>query len=467
MSQNQAARGELSEYGSACLWELSGVKRLWLLQFSVIVALAGCAQQQEAMRVAPSNPVTSKIQHVVIIVQENRSTDNLFNGLPGADTAQYGENSKGQRIQLQPILLTGFYDMSHGHSTFDVEYANGNLNGFNLALSHCNHRGQCPAKGRRSYAFVPRTEVKPYFTMAEEYAFADRMFETDESSSFPAHQYILSGTSTISEGSRLRAAENPKTPAGKFTGGCSSPPGSLVALIDPSGRENRQMYPCFDRPALSDLLEAKSLSWRYYQAHLGAGLWNGPDAIRHIRNSTEYHTDVVAPPSKVLTDIANGSLADVVWVTPTQAASDHAGNTDGSGPSWVASVVNAIGKSQYWKTTTIFVTWDDWGGWYDHVAPTQYNSFELGFRVPLIVIGPYAKKGYVSHKQHEFGSILKFVEGTFGLGSLGTTDMRSDDLSDCFDFSKAPRRFVPISAPLDANYFLRQPISSLDPDDDY
>ena len=133
----------------------------------------------------------------------------------------------------------------------------------------------------------------------------------------------------------------------------------------------QQAYPCFDRPALTDLVDAQGLTWHYYQAHGGASLWNGPDAIKHIRDSSEYSTDVTWPPSKVLTDIAGGNLANVVWVTPTAQASDHANITDGSGPDWVASVVNAIGGSQYWDNTVIFVTWDDWGGWYDHVPPTS------------------------------------------------------------------------------------------------
>ena len=118
------------------------------------------------------------------------------------------------------------------------------------------------------------------------------------------------------------------------------------------------------------------------------------------------------------------------------AASDHAGGTDGSGPSWVASVVNAVGESQYWNDTVVFVVWDDWAGWYDHVRPPMYNSYELGFRVPLIVISRYAKKGFVSHRLYEFGSILKFIEVHFALGSLGTTDARSDDLSDFFDYMR-------------------------------
>jgi phospholipase C len=129
--------------------------------------------------------------------------------------------------------------------------------------------------------------------------------------------------------------------------------------------------------------------------------------------------------------------------------------------------VNAIGKSKYWDHTAIFVTWDEWGGWYDHVKPPQYNSYELGFRVPLIVISPYAKSHYVSHREHEFGSILKFAERALGLGSLDTTDVRSDDLADCFNFSRGPRAFKKIPAPLPPRYFLSQPISNRDPDDDF
>ena len=168
----------------------------------------------------------------------------------------------------------------------------------------------------------------------------------------------------------------------------------------------------------------------------------------------------------MLTDIANGNLANVVWVTPTAKASDHAGITNGTGPSWVASVVNAIGQSQYWDNTVIFVTWDDWGGFYDHVPPVQYNSYELGFRVPLIAISPYAKKGYVSHVQHEFGSILKFTEQVFGLGSLGATDVRADNLADCFNFSRKPRAFRRIQSPFGRDYFLRQPMSWDSPDNE-
>ncbi len=199
----------------------------------------------------------------------------------------------------------------------------------------------------------------------------------------------------------------------------------------------------------------------------GPGLWHAPAAIGSVYHSADFTTDVVSPPSQVYGDIDSGKLANVVWVTPTARASDHASLTDGSGPSWVTSIVNDIGKSRYWRDTAIFVTWDDWGGWYDPIPPTRYNIYELGFRVPLIVISPYSKTQYISTKPHEFGSILKFIEETFDLPSLDTTDLRSDDLSDCFDFSKRPHKYATIAAPLHADYFLKQPPYNQDPDDDF
>ncbi len=341
------------------------------------------------------------------------------------------------------------------------------MNGFNFIYEICNPDAQCPPSSVAAYAYVPQSEVQPYYTMAETYTFADEMFQTNQGPSFPAHQYLVSGTSTIRDGSKLRVAENPEEPNGKHAGGCDALPGTFVTLIDLAGRETKKAFPCFKRVSLMGEMHRAGVSWHYYQANAGAGLWHAVDAIEPFWKRKSYTTHVTYPSSKVLTDISQGTLASVVWVTPTALASDHGGITDGSGPSWVASVVNAIGESQYWDNTAIFVVWDDWGGWYDHVAPQVYDSYELGFRVPLIVISPYAKLSYVSHVPHEFGSILKFTEETFGLPSMGTTDVRADDLSDCFNFSQSPTPFTPIIAPLGASYFLKHSsLSSRDPDDD-
>jgi phospholipase C len=414
-------------------------------------------------------PWSRKIKHIVIIFQENRTTDNLFNGYPGADTQSWGLDHKGRRIPLIQVSQIAPYDVSHRHSSFEIEYAGGKMNGFDLVgSSRCGgSAGACPPLNRRAYGVVPRIESKPYWEMAHEWVLADRMFETNQGPSFPAHQYIVSGTSTNKNGSPLRAADNPRTRSGGHAGGCDSPADSLVALIDPGGVIGKRVYPCFERLSLTDLLDAKGVGWHFYQNDYKPGLWAALDAIRHIRNKPAYKTEVLAPSSRILDDIKNGDLARVSWVMPSAKDSDHAKVTDGSGPSWVASIVNAVGTSRYWSDTAIFVTWDDWGGWYDHVKPPQYNSYELGFRVPLLVISPYAKQGHVSHKQHEFGSILKFIEETYGLGSLNTTDVRSDDLTDCFDFNQAPRTFHRIGAPYGEQYFLNQAPSDVNPDDDF
>jgi phospholipase C len=196
----------------------------------------------------------------------------------------------------------------------------------------------------------------------------------------------------------------------------------------------------------------------------------GSDWVNHV---VLYTTQNPAP---ILTDIAAGQLQAVSWVIPTDINSDHADSTAATGgPSWVASIVNAIGNSHYWANTAIIVTWDDWGGWFDHVAPfkivndgTSWGSgYAYGFRVPLIVISPYAKAHYISHTNHDFGSILNLLEKTFGVASLGYADTYApDDLSDCFDFTQTPLVFQTISAPLDAQHFLNDRRPPTGPDND-
>jgi len=132
----------------------------------------------------------------------------------------------------------------------------------------------------------------------------------------------------------------------------------------------------------------------------------------------------------------------------------------------VTSIVNAIGNSPYWSNTAILVTWDDWGGWYDHVAPQILNSYEYGFRVPMIVVSPYAKQGYISHVTHDFGSILKFIESTFNLPSLGYADAPADNLSDCFNFGQSATSFQTIPPPANTAQCTSDPSPATDPDDD-
>lgn len=430
------------------------------------------------------------LQHVVVIFQENRTPDNLFHDpvliARGADIASSGVNSKGQTIPLSPIDLGTAgsnpqdYDLGHAHSAFVVMYDGGKMDGDDLNPVACNKNApNCPPPNAQ-FMYVSAPDVQPYFQLAEQYTFGDRMFQTNQGPSFPAHQFIISGTSAPTATSDLFAAGNMN---GSSIAGCIATPGTTVELIDPSGTQSSSQYPCFEHATLSDLLDAKGLSWRYYTPSAGS-IWTGPDAIQHICQAQTQNgqlvctgsawSNVVIPQTQVLTDIANHQLAAVSWVIPDGAASDHASTSNGSGPSWVASIVNAIGNSSYWSNTAIIITWDDWGGWYDHVLPPQVLvncaqwgcGYVYGFRVPLVVVSPYAKAAYISHTPHDFGSILKFAEEVFDLPSLGYADAYADDLSDCFNLYQTPLKFQAIPAAVSAEQFLNDRRPPTDPDDD-
>lgn len=401
-----------------------------------------------------SMAVQGKISHVVVIMQENRSFDNLFNGFPGADTVQTGM-SHGQPVALKPVSLAQKTDVDHTHIGWWADWDYGAMDGF-------SHPGETYPYPDFPYAYVPQRETVPYWTMAARYTLGDRMFQSNSGPSFTAHQYMIAGQSA-------HADENPDGAAVKGPWGCDSPTSSRVALLGPNGTDLAGVYPCFDYPTIADFLDAKGISWRYYAPDAGqAGyIWSAFDAVRHIRYGPDWSRSVVTPNTRVLEDVRNGVLAQVTWVVPDLPYSDHANKkATANGPDWVANVVNAIGASPYWNSTAIFISWDDWGGWYDHVPPPQTDDMGLGFRVPLIVVSPWAKHGYISHRVHEFGSLLRFTEEAFSLTSLRMRDDGSDDLADCFDFLQTPQPWVPIAVQHDAGFFAQQKPADEPPDDD-
>lgn len=224
----------------------------------------------------PPPPPSGVIRHVVIIFQENRTPDNLFHGLAGADIANSGVNSKGQTIPLQPASLVGSYDLGHNHVDFVAMYDGGKMDGADKVSCIPGVTG-CPSNP--SFYYVNPSEVAPYLQLAQQYTFGDRMFQTNEGPSFPAHQFILAGTSAPSATSNLFAAENtPNTTGGA---GCAAPSTSTVKMIDPMGNESSVMFPCFEHQTLTDLLENAGLSWKYYSP-LPGGIWTAPNAIQHI-----------------------------------------------------------------------------------------------------------------------------------------------------------------------------------------
>jgi phospholipase C len=393
------------------------------------------------------------IKHVIIVVQENRSFDDLFATYPGADGTTKGELHNGEYIQLKARDLYQKLVLNNSHLAFDVDYDHGKMNGFDLVWVN-NHPCTC------AYQYVKPSLIKPYWKIAQQYVLADHMFPTQSSGSFTAHQDLIRGGAEINSYESLI-----DFPTGE-PWGCDAPPGTTTTLLTDTGKYLRGdgPYPCLTYETLRDLLDAKHVTWKYYtpdiQVH-GGNVWDAFDAIKAVRYGSEWKTNISSPETNIFKDIDAKALPAVSWVIPDGKNSDLPSVfwwnvAKDTGPSWIAQIVNAIGKSSYWESSAIVITWDDWGGWYDHVAPPQLDYTGLGFRVPMLVVSPYAKTGYVSHTQYEFGSILKFVEDTFWLGRLGTTDIRATSIGDVFDFKKKARAFSVIPAEYSKSFFEHQ-----------
>jgi phospholipase C len=402
---------------------------------------------------------SDKIQHVVIIVQENRSFNNLLYGFPGATTATYGYNTSGDKITLQPVGLETTWDLEHDsygffeacNGTGSIPGTNCQMNGFNQEYVGCGGNGQpaCPNKNPQ-YSYVPASETKPYFEMGKQYVVADQMYASNlDASSFISHQYIIAA----------QAEASVNFPGGAW--GCPGGSGDIISIIGPD-RQVPYGYQqaCYNDTSLGQEADNAGVTWAFYTGTIDGdgGIWSAYQANKYVYYGSDWNKDIITPQTDFFNDVSNGKLRQISWVTPTCENSDHAGCGSKTGPDWVASLVNAVGESQYWDSTAIFIFWDDYGGWYDPEAPAYVDYDGLGLRLPMIIVSAYAKKGKVSHVHYEHGSILKFVEDQFGLPALSASDERATSPeADCFDFSKPPRKFKTIKTPLGKDYFMHQP----------
>jgi phospholipase C len=536
---------------------------LSLLSAVLLLMLACGGGSRQKIKITQNTPNTP-IQHIIILIQENRTPDNLFGSdlvqnqsrrLPNADLVSSGP-CHGQSITLTAQPLDSCWDPDHGHSiphpSWTQMYDGGQMDG---ACDIFIHTDECtsssPVPPNPNYSFVDNTPIaatgvgliEPYYQIASQYGFANYMFQTNQGPSFPAHQFLFTGTSAPVAYNdpgdtqmmwQWFVAENyVSTTTDSY--GCNAPSGSFLYEIEPSGTEvpgyipSGQVagFPCYEHPTLSDLLDANTppISWRYYGNMTPDSLWNAPNAINHICmpsggvcNGPAWTNGSVALQSgQILTDIGNCQLPQVSWIIPDGNWSDHAGtvSTDG-GPSWVAAIVNAVGNSwsnsnhkcDYWGTnsndsTAILITWDDWGGFYDHVSPLSKvgigypgaqgysQQYVYGFRVPLLVVSAYAKQSYTSTLNHDFGSILNFTEYALGengksLGEIDPpyhyADYYAQDvgaapnnyaLYDFFNFSQTPLSFTTITGAKYAPICFTSPKSTgcfanypIDPDND-
>jgi phospholipase C len=474
------------------------------------------------------------IKHVIIIDQENRSVDNLLGSnspanqyyLPGLNVATSGQiwtTVKGKKtistVQSVSIPLASTvgsagsitaddYDPGHSHSQWasgcdaPLKTDSSNLcamDGFNHITVSCDFKATgCPGPQYPTYAYVQYADVAPYFQIASQYGYANYMFQTNQGPSYPSHLFTFGGTSQPGVGPEPTwfVAENDEVATGLY--GCAAPADTLVQLLNPATQDEKTaIFPCFNHSTLADVFASAKpqITWTYYTA--------GPRALQTSPNSFTSLCTVVngactgpywskgqangyvnLTPANVLTDIGKCDLAQVSWVIPVALNSDHAGLTDGSGPSWVSSIVNAVGNQPkcsngelYWNDTVILITWDDWGGWYDHVvpppppskAPAEAASYVYGFRVPLLVVSAYTPAGTVSNTMGlDFGAMLKFIEEIFDLGTIPPGDYAdsyaNDDLSEFFQFTKPARPFQSITAPVRPEVFL-DPQRAQDPPD--
>jgi phospholipase C len=475
------------------------------------------------------------IQHVIIVIQENRTPDNLFGSdllnsdrrLPNADLVSQG-SCHGTSIPLTPAALGTCWDPDHAHAKPKPSWLNmydgGKMDGACDIFVHNDCNPQSLAPPHPQYTFVDNTPIQatgagliePYFQLAEQYGYANYMFQTNQGPSFPAHLFLFTGTSaptSVQDPNHTQmfwqwfVAENKSTSA-IIPYGCNTVAGTIIYQVAPDGTESPGYappgstpgFPCYEHATLPDLLEQNKpnpISWRYYADISTGSLWNAPNAINHICvpsggacTGPDWTTngDVTLTSGQILTDISNCQLRQVNWVIPDGNWSDHPAGLGGEGgPSWVAAIVNAIGNSwstshhqcDYWgnnsdDATAILITWDDWGGFFDHVNPASKiglgfpgtgglgQQYVYGFRVPLLVVSAYAK-AYTSPLNHDFGSILNFTEFVFGhngksLGEINPNYHYSDfyvqdtaaspnnySLYDFFDFSQQPRSFTPIT----------------------
>ena len=366
------------------------------------------------------------IQHIVFIIKENRSFDNYFGTFPGANGATSGTVSNGT-VRTLGHTPDRVRDMGHSWNDSIVAVDGGKMDKFDL-VSHGNVDGDYMAMTQLYQADIPN-----YWTYAQQFTLSDATFASTKAASFPNHLYTI-----MADGAE--AIANPSEPGHpKFASwGCDAVAGTTVTLQNTSGKQS-SVFPCFDNTTLGDLLESAGISWKSYAPVQNSSgyAWNTYDSINHIRN-TSLWSERVVPLGNFVTDAQNGNLPAVSWLVADTANSDHAPSSVCTGENWAVQQINAIMQGPDWNTTAIFLTWDDFGGFFDNAVPNNSDYYGFGPRVPMIIVSPYSRAGTVVHTEYEFSSVLKFIENRFGLGNLTTRDLDASDMTDAFNFTQTP-----------------------------
>jgi uncharacterized protein (TIGR03437 family) len=403
-------------------------------------------QKAQAVQAA-APPGLEKIQRFVFIMQENRSFDSYFGTYPHTDGLPPNVCESAPQVQA---CVTPFHDVNninrggpHGVNNAHGSIDNGLMDGFltqsflGRSTTDCKPPAPNCTPGRDPrdvLGWHDSHEISNYWSYANLYVLQDRMFESVASYSLPAHLYMLAAQS------------------GGYVGG------------------NGQVKPTtYNFPEITELLTSGKIEWKYYVTSgttpdtedgevVGSPtqqqqdpklytFWNPLPAFPAVKNDAAQWNRLVDV-SQFYTDAANGTLPQVSWVIPSGAVSEHPPSGVTEGMAYVTGVVNAVMMGPQWNSTAIFIAWDDWGGFYDHVYPPQIDQYGLGIRTPGLVISPYSRQNVVDHKTYSFESWLKIVEERFQVNSLTARDNTANDMIDAFDFTQSPRAPVVLAATL-------------------
>jgi phospholipase C len=375
--------------------------RLGLL--AIVSSLSACSKKD-----------ATPIQHTVFILKENHTFDNYFGTFPGADGVTSGITSTGQKVPLAPMPDVYQASLCNGWECAIQAIDSGKMDRFDLISG-----GRLDA-----YTQMSEPDIPNYWAYARRFVLADQYFTSVHGPSLPNHLFSVaaqSGGVIDNEGS-----------AGAGVA-CDGSPSGTVTVIDANGHRTEQS-PCFDFMTLADRLRVAGVAWRYY-IDVGGGVFA---TIRHLRNSPTWPKNI-STTAQLVIDAETGNLPAMSWVIPPYQASEHSPNNICDGENWTVSTLNALMQGPAWNSTVVFITYDDFGGFYDHVAPPQVDQAGLGPRVPLLIISPFAREGQVSHTVYEHSSILKFVETRYGLPPLTARDGGASDMLDSFDFDQEPQ----------------------------
>jgi phospholipase C len=381
-------------------------------------------------------PPSNDIQHVIIIFQENHAFDNYFYTYPGAyhPTAPCEINSKGSCVS--PTLDFNAVDKGGAHSwqSSHVAYDNGLMDGFALAA------------GNTAMAYYNASTIPLYWQMAENYTLDDHMFSSVLSYSQPNHWYEIAGQAPYESLYYGYCGA-----VGPANGGAATNSEYCKGAVTQIG--NTYLAEANNITTLADILQQKGISWKYYSATTPASSYqkaiSGGSVFQYWspllsqnRTYTSARLPHMAQTGSIFSDINDGQLENISWVSPPMSLSDHPPANITIGSWYVTDLVDTVMQSKYWNSTVIIVMWDDYGGYFDTVPPPQVDANGLSFRVPALVISPYAKSDYIDSNTYCFESTMKFVEQLYSLPNLTARDSPGSvcgNMMNSLNFNQKPR----------------------------